>query len=203
MKNFFRFFGLIAIAVLITLLFTSRDKTFFTEESENSVNEEKEAGGPLQYMQFLSEQRVFPNRDIPSDGYYKAFEHSKNTMQEFDNGDSPTQWTSIGPNNVGGRSLCVAINPQDTSMLFIGAASGGMWKSTTGGIGATAWSYVETGYPSLAVSYIQIDSANPNIMYIGTGENYGYQFSKNGLDIRITRGMYGIGILKTTDGGTS
>ena len=203
MKNFFRLFGLIAIAALVTLLFTSREKTFFTEQSENSVNEEKEAGGSLEYMQFLSEQRVFPNTDIPSDAYFKGYEHSKNTMQEFDNGDSPTQWTSIGPYNVGGRSLCVAINPQDTSMLFIGSASGGLWKSTTGGLGASAWTYVETGYPSLAVSYIQIDSANPNIMYIGTGENYGYQFSKNGLDIRVTRGMYGIGILKTTDGGAT
>src|SRR5436190_20529182 len=128
MKNFFRFLGLIAIAALVTLLFSSHDKTFLIESTESSVSEEKESGGALQYMQFLSEQRVFPNTDIPSDAYFKGFEHSKNTLQEFDNGDSPTAWTSIGPYNVGGRSLCIAINPQDTSMLFMGSASGGIWK---------------------------------------------------------------------------
>ena len=74
----------------------------------------------------------------------------------------------------------------------------------SGGSGwAAAWTEISTGYPSLAVSSIAIDSANPNVMYIGTGENYGYQYSLNGLDVRVTRGMYGIGILKTTDAGAT
>ncbi|MCI0555956.1 MAG: hypothetical protein L0287_33855 [Anaerolineae bacterium] len=164
----------------------------------------KTTSGALESLQFLSRIRAFPERDIPNDKFYAAFEYTKNNMQELDLGDnSPTEWTTIGPNNIGGRTLCVALHPSDTSILYMGAASGGLWKSTTGGIGPTAWTYVETGYPSLAVSSILIDSTNPNIMYIGTGENYGYQYSANGVDIRVTRGMYGIGILKTTNGGTS
>ncbi|MEZ4823371.1 MAG: hypothetical protein R2942_13595 [Ignavibacteria bacterium] len=86
---------------------------------------------------------------------------------------------------------------------FYGSSSGGLWKSTSGGTGAEAWTLVNTGFPSSAVSSIAIDSVNPNVMYIGTGENYGYEFSENGLDVRVTRGMYGIGILKTTDGGNT
>jgi photosystem II stability/assembly factor-like uncharacterized protein len=203
MKKFFKIFAAITGVLLITFLFTAHNKSGITGLSDNDSKVEKESGGALEYMQFLSEMRAFPNKDIPPDKYFKAFEYSKNNLQEIDNGDSPTAWTSLGPNNIGGRSLCIAINPADTSMLFMGSASGGIWKSTTGGLGATAWTYVETGYPSLAVSSIAIDSTNPNIIYIGTGECYGYQFSKNGLDVRVTRGMYGIGILKTTDGGTT
>ncbi|MGH2574535.1 MAG: T9SS type A sorting domain-containing protein [Ignavibacteria bacterium] len=167
------------------------------------ANRIKTTSGALESMQFLSEMRAFPDKDIPPDKYFKAFEHTKNNMQELDEGDSPTEWTSIGPNNIGGRSLCLAFSPLDTGTIYIGAASGGLWKSNTGGLGASAWTLINTGYPSLAVSSIAIDSANPNIMYIGTGENYGYQYSLNGLDVRVTRGMYGIGVLKTTNGGST
>jgi len=163
----------------------------------------EETSGALESMQFYSQIRAFPDTDIPQDKFYKAYEYTTTRMQELAT-DSPTDWTSIGPFNVGGRSLSLAFSPNDTGTIYIGSASGGLWKSTTGGLGATAWTRIETGYPSLAVSWITIDSANANIMYIGTGENYGYQYSvNNGVNIRITRGMYGIGILKTTNGGTT
>jgi hypothetical protein len=147
-------------------------------------------------LQFLNSIRSFPDNDIPADKYYKAFEYSKYNMAQFNEGDSPTQWSSIGPNNIGGRTLSLAFSPVDTATLYMGSASGGLWKSTTGGLGAQAWTRIETGYPSLAVSWITIDSVNPNVMYIGTGENYGYQYSLNRVNVRVTRGMYGIGIIK-------
>lgn len=180
----------------------NREKDY-TKHQNNS--EEKKTSGALQSLQFLNEIRSYPESDIPQDKYFSAFEYTKSSMNEIELGrDNPVdQWEAIGPKNIGGRTLCIALHPLDTSIIFLGAASGGLWKSTTGGIGANAWQYVETGYPSLAVSSIIIDSLNPNIMYIGTGENYGYQYSYNGLDIRVTRGMYGIGILKTTNGGVS
>jgi hypothetical protein len=68
---------------------------------------------------------------------------------------------------------------------------------------ADAWDYVETGFPVLAVSTIAIDPANADVMYIGTGEVYGYQNAQGGDVERTTRGSYGIGILKSTDGGES
>lgn len=178
------------------------------EDYADSEERERETGGPsgaLESMQFLSQIRAFPEKDIPHEKFFKAFEFTKNSMQEFSSvtDNSPSQWTSIGPNNVGGRSLCIAFSPVDTGTLYMGSASGGLWKSVTGGLGASAWTYIETGFPSLAVSTIAIDSVSPNTMYIGTGENYGYQYSLNGLDVRVTRGMYGIGILKTTNGGAN
>lgn len=194
----FKVFGIpVMLSFIIAAVFLLNSKT------EKREDEENEAGGVLAALQFMSEIRAFPDADIPQDKYFKAFEYSQKELAgKF---DSPADvWTSIGPNNIGGRSIALAVHPTDTSIVFIGSASGGLWKSTSGGIGANAWTLVNTGYPSLAVSSIAIDSINPNIMYIGTGENYGYQYSvNNGVNLRVTRGMYGIGILKTTNGGTT
>ena len=200
--------NLLFLAITAGLLLTSI--AYLKNEFSGSVNssvqkagQEEEATDAIESMQFFNEMRAFPDADIPPDKFYRAFEYSKNSMQELDRGDSPSEWTSLGPNNIGGRTLSLAISPADTSVIYMGSASGGLWKSTTGGLGAQAWTRIETGYPSLAVSWITIDSANTNVMYIGTGENYGYQYSLNGTNVRVTRGMYGIGILKTTNGGAS
>lgn len=190
------------VSSVYLIFFKSHNTEEFTLAGEDVMKNGKPSGA-LQSLQFLSQIRAFPEQDIPQEKFFSAAEYSK-TMPKYDElTDSPTQWTSIGPNNIGGRSLCLAFSPVDTATLYMGSASGGLWKSTTGGLGANAWQYIETGYPSLAVSSIAIDSASPNNMYIGTGENYGYQYSFNGLDVRVTRGMYGIGILKTTNGGVT
>ncbi|MEO8209699.1 MAG: hypothetical protein ABI840_03990, partial [bacterium] len=202
------FVGLTVLLSLVIEKTKVESKTKSTKKKTSNLIEEKNeneknASGAMESMQWISQIRSYPETDIPADKFYKAFEYSKDNLQTLNNRNDLEQWQSIGPNNIGGRSLSVAIHPIDTGTIFLGASSGGLWKSTTGGIGASAWTLVNTGYPSSAVSSIAIDSANPNIMYIGTGENYGYQFSQNGLDVRVTRGMYGIGILKTTDGGNT
>jgi photosystem II stability/assembly factor-like uncharacterized protein len=178
------------------------------ESHVESYHEEEEhksgPSGAYESMQFINDIRSYPEKDIPQDKFFEAFEYTRDRMQDFNAvSDAANFWQSMGPNNIGGRSLSLAVNPTDTNIIYIGSSSGGLWKSTSGGIGATAWSQINTGYPSLAVSSIAIDKNNTNIIYIGTGENYGYQASLNGLDNRLTRGMYGIGILKTTDGGNT
>jgi hypothetical protein len=75
-----------------------------------------------------------------------------------------SQWTSIGPDNVGGRVLAVAVNPSTPNIVWIGAASGGLWKSTSAGVGVNAWTYVNTGQPTVAVSSIAIHPLNPNLI---------------------------------------
>jgi photosystem II stability/assembly factor-like uncharacterized protein len=196
---------IISAIILIALLVMAYDIIFIKSPAagKGKGGEVEKSSGALESMQFLSQIRAFPDTDIPADKYYRAYEYTITRMHELSLQNSPTDWTSIGPNNVGGRTLSLAFSPVDTGTLYMGSASGGLWKSITGGLGANAWTRIETGFPSLAVSWITIDSANANIMYIGTGENYGYQYSLNGLNIRVTRGMYGIGILKTTNGGAT
>lgn len=183
---------------------TSLDSAKKDDIVESKTEKKSGPSGAYESMQFMNDIRAYPEKDIPQDKFYKAFEYTRDQMQDFNTvHDAATTWQSMGPNNIGGRSLCLAIHPVDTNIIYIGSASGGIWKSTTGGIGAAAWIQINTNYPSLAVSSIAIDINNTNVIYIGTGENYGYQASLNGLDNRLTRGMYGIGILKTTDGGNT
>jgi hypothetical protein len=56
-------------------------------------------------MQFMSQIRAFPDTDIPADKFFKAFEYSKTRMQELQVDASPTEWSSIGPNNIGGKAF--------------------------------------------------------------------------------------------------
>lgn len=146
--------------------------------------------------------RAYPSGKIPTEEFEQAF-WQKEAEINF-RGPEDNNWEALGPKNIGGRTLCLAFHPTDTSIIYVGSASGGLWKTTTNGRGVNAWERVPTGFPALAVSAIEIDPNNPDVMYIGTGEVYSaFGSSAPGIVNRFTRGSYGIGILKTIDGGTT
>ncbi|MCK5455368.1 MAG: hypothetical protein KAJ16_13450, partial [Calditrichia bacterium] len=160
--------------------------------------------GALAALTFLSAQRTYPNDTIPNAAHYAAFEYSyQNLKSGISSTISVEPWRTIGPHNIGGRTLTIAFNPQNPNTIYAGSASGGLWKTKSAGIGSDAWNYVSTGFPVLGVSSIAITPEDSNTIYIGTGEIYSYQNSSGGISVRVTRGSYGIGILKTTDGGVT
>lgn len=110
---------------------------------------------------------------------------------------SPTQWTLIGPrpiksasagNLFSGRARELAVDPRNGNVVYLGAASGGVWKTTDGGAN---WTPLTDTQPSLAVGSLALDPSNPNTIYVGTGE---------GLP---PIAYPGAGILKSTDGGVT
>lgn len=143
--------------------------------------------------------RTFPDGQFHTEKYAEALSLMQLAAQL--RGERNNTWEALGPKNIGGRTLCLAINPVDTNILWAGSASGGLWKSATAGRGADAWQLVETGFPVLGVSAIAIDPSAPDVMYVGTGEVYNVENSAPNVAFRTTRGTYGIGILKSTDGG--
>lgn len=112
-------------------------------------------------------------------------------------------WSYGGPDQIAGRMLCLAVHPNDTQKLWAGSASGGLWKSETGGIGLNAWQYVKTNYLVSSFSAIAIHPNNPNIILAGTGEIYHAEELWDGKNSRTLRGFPGIGILRSKDGGDS
>jgi len=156
---------------------------------------------------FWTAQRAYPNKTLPTRGHYDAYVYSKASLgADWEKGGAERPgakepWQELGPHNIGGRTLAIALNPQNPLTVYAGAASGGLWRSYTGGVGAAAWHYVSTGHPVLGVSTIAIDPGDSNTVYIGTGEVYSYYDTQGGITVRHTRGSYGMGILKTTDGG--
>lgn len=156
----------------------------------------------FEYFHFRSLVEDFPYNPSNDGTFYRTYQLFKksNFTNTFRN---LSKWNPIGPSNIAGRSLCIAINPLDTNELWMGSAGSGLWKSTTGGIGNSAWTYIPTNYPVSSVSSIAIQPNQPNTIYIGTGEVYNYHGANGGLQTRTLRGSKGIGILKSSDKGLS
>jgi len=172
--------------------------------SNQSAQTEFKTSGAMKSLDWWNTQRAYPNESIPQAGYEQAFKYAKYNMNSSDKelGYSG-QWKPIGPHNIGGRTLSLALNPQNPNTIYAGSASGGLWRSKSAGKGADAWEQVSTGFPVLGVGAIAIHPADSNTIFIGTGEVYNYTNTQGGVTVRETRGSYGIGILKTIDGGIS
>jgi photosystem II stability/assembly factor-like uncharacterized protein len=157
--------------------------------------------GALEALQLMSDSRAYPYEEAPSNAHYNGFLsieknfRAQNTVRSNEN-----EWEAIGPWNTSGRALSLAVNPEDDNVLFVGTASGGLWRSNKMGKD-TSWYRIATGYPVLSVSAVTIAPGDSNLMYIGTGEVYNYERSGTGAAHRSTRGTPGMGILRSTDAG--
>lgn len=181
-----------------------------SEEGEEEEEEEVQSGMVGQ-LETWWQARAYPEHTYMNDKWLAAWEHAEAMRYtgKFSQSANSTQetsrvygnWASIGPNaSIGGRILSLAIHPTNTNTLFAGSASGGLWKSTNGG---NTWSYQAVNLPVLGVSSILISSSNPDVMYAGTGEVYRVDLSDIGYSVWKARGTYGIGIIKSTNGGIS
>jgi photosystem II stability/assembly factor-like uncharacterized protein len=154
--------------------------------------------GPLKRTNFFAAQRAYPLETLPRAGFVHLFEATNRMISARDMAALP-QWQSIGPApmrdsmmgsqpvDVSGRVRALAIHPTDGDTVYLGAAQGGVWKTTNGG---ASWTPLTDNQPALAIGALAIDPANPDVVYAGTGE------PTLGLD-----NYYGAGILKTTNGG--
>ena len=97
-------------------------------------------------------------------------------------------WVTIGPRNINGRVKCLAVHPTDPDIVYAGAASGGVWKSTDAG---ESWNALWDGEESLAVGALAIAPANPDVIYAATGEwtpGWGPGFPGAGLFVSTNAG---------------
>ncbi|MCW3078476.1 MAG: hypothetical protein JWO32_3085 [Bacteroidetes bacterium] len=189
-------------------------QAFYENKEDQMINEEEE-GEDVEYNQYkrwewFNEQRVYPTGKFPSpellwNEYYKyKVTHSDPAARASNAGN----WTQLGSSTVAvgssagaGRVNCFAFLPGNPTTMFAGAACGGVWKSTNGGV---SWSVLNTDLlPSMSISDISIDPLNPNRIYIATGDNFGIT-SNAGLypSIGVTlAGHFGAGVLTSTNAG--
>jgi len=193
------------VTITLTAAFIAAVSLWFLWKWESPEAPPAKISGAYEALNFWSFQRAYPNKAIPDVAHYAAYEYSRQNLQRNGNArlSSVDPWETIGPHNLGGRTLALGFNPLNPNTIYAGSASGGLWRSYSEGRGPNAWEYVPTGFPVLAISAIAFAPGDSNTIYIGTGEVYNYQNAGTGAAYRSTRGTYGIGILKTTDGGVT
>ncbi len=74
---------------------------------------------------------------------------------------------SIGPAGMSGRITAIDAVVSNPNIVYAGAASGGLWKSVSGG---TAWTPIFDKESTLSIGAIAIQQSNPSVIWVGTGE---------------------------------
>jgi photosystem II stability/assembly factor-like uncharacterized protein len=123
-------------------------------------------------------------------------------VSQFDTGSGPTPtapigsvarllepltFRNIGPAVFGGRSLDLESPPGQPNTIYAAAATGGIFKSINNG---TTWNPIFDQANAVSIGDIAISQSNPNVIYVGTGENTSTRSAH-----------YGDGVYKSTDAG--
>ncbi|HLG15575.1 MAG TPA: hypothetical protein VJH03_13905 [Blastocatellia bacterium] len=97
------------------------------------------------------------------------------------------EWRNIGPCNMGGRVADVEGVPGNPNIVYIGSASGGVWKTINAG---TTWTPIFEKQGTYSIGDIAIEANNPDVVWVGTGESN----TRNSVS-------FGDGVYKSNDGG--
>jgi hypothetical protein len=146
--------------------------------------------------EYINQDCVQPDGKLPSPGhvmneYQKYFQTHDGAMSVNGN------WSQVGPvaspgnatsqPNGMGRINGICFHSTDPNTIYIGAASGGLWRTNDG---AATWTVLTTSTPTLGVSSILLHPSNPSIIYIGTGD-------------RDAGDAPGMGVFQSSDGGAT
>jgi len=165
--------------------------TYFNEHDNGKGSGWKQ----FKRWEWFMEPRVFPGgKRIPHAQVWNEimkFNSISNNREKTDR----SNWEALGPftsadvtghwNPGIGRIKVIARHPSDPNTIYIGAPTGGCWKTTDEG---ATWVCLTDNLPVLGVSAIVINPDNPETVYIGTGD-------------RDAGDNYSIGVLKSENGG--
>ena len=128
---------------------------------------------PLLAVCLLASTVFAQNGGTPKSPYEEAF--------------SRLEYRSIGPAVMGGRVADVEGVPGDPSVVYVASASGGLWKTTNGGV---TWKPIFERQGTLSIGDVALAPSNPEVVWVGTGESN----VRNSVS-------FGDGVYKSTDGG--
>ncbi len=180
------------IIIPLILIFIS-----FINAQENEIinfNGQKTTKPYIRFKHF-EEFRNFPANQLNSSQRINAIKQtelltSKVNKKILTQAQQP-EWKCIGPFNVGGRVKSIALHPTDDNIAYIGAAAGGIWKTTDKG---QSWTPIFDFENGIGFGSISIDLNNPNIIYAATGE----AVLNSAAPMYLSSGVY-----KSTDAGNS
>ncbi|HEY7781711.1 MAG TPA: hypothetical protein VIC85_16035 [Ktedonobacterales bacterium] len=160
---------------------------------------------------FLAEY-AYPNTDVPFQATLNAQSAFQQVASRGQSKHAAGSWSLIGPSTAiqpgvlsftgnqyitSGRVTALAIAPTCTASqcrLWVGAAGGGVWRTDNALSGTPGWTFLSGSFGTNAIGTLTVDPTDPsgNTIYAGTGEPNASADSEAGL-----------GIYKSTDGGTT
>ena len=169
------------------------------QEGETGESESGQAGKSYEYIF----DRMHTNHGFDPVQYFKVLKEESESIHPYRSLNTNFDWEFLGPNNLTsgfehnqGRIDCFATTSSNPGVIcYAGSPTSGIWKTTDSGAN---WSNVTDNDIPMAVGCqdIVVDPTNDNIIYASIGLNGGME---NIHDIAY----YGLGIYKSTDGGSS
>jgi photosystem II stability/assembly factor-like uncharacterized protein len=176
----------IVVLVIILLGLVVYNYLIFGNISYRELMQKKEAGPDSYPSEWAWEQRTFPYWKANNKAFRAEIKKAQQMRAEATNYKlEPIEFA--GPTNIGGRISDIEFNPQDPNIVYAGAATGGVFKSTDMGL---TWAPIFDDQAFLPAGDIAVDPLHPDTIYVGTGEPNG---GHNNLP--------GGGVYKSIDGG--
>ena len=92
---------------------------------------------------------------------------SRSAVDAVDSLLAGTTVRHLGPGTMSGRVTAIAVERHRPHILYVGTASGGLWRSTTAG---TTWESLFDDGPTASIGAVALAPSNPDVLWIGTGE---------------------------------
>ena len=168
------------------------------------IQKEEEQEIPLQDRMDLAIQQEFDitkdpaTNTVPRERLLHAMNYSQQLRTFQGNyrmgAISNVNWTERGPNNIGGRTRAILVDPNDATKksVFAAGVAGGIWKTSDITASNPSWIAVDDFFSDIAITTITYNPLNTQELYFGTGEGY--------FNIDAVRGL---GIWKSSNGGST
>lgn len=181
MKNITNTIYFSALSLFSLVICSSCEDNNLKDEAINKTEKIKKFPHDFMFM-----QRAFPSGEIKTEAYKNAIAFKKQRNNAV--GDA---WEFVGPLNIGGRITDIEIPLDQPQTYYVGAASGGVFKTTNAGAN---WQPIFDDQEMLSIGDIAISSNNSNLIWVGTGE-----VNAGGGSLAYD----GDGIYKSIDGGAT
>ena len=154
----------------------------------------KKARPDLKYYHDFIMTRDMSLNEIPADRILDAIDEKNAKLNSLSYFDRKTEinWTERGPNEQGGRTRAIMLdaNYASNGRVWAAGVSGGLWYNDNINSQTNAWTKISDFWDNLEITTVASDPNDANTIYVGTGEKRG------------SAGI-GLGMWKTTDGGTT
>jgi hypothetical protein len=163
------------------------------EENEMSPDQKKYLAG--EYFKLRAKQRAGIDGKEDVAGFYNAIASADLLHKQNGSRAAGIEWEELGPDDVGGRTRCLLIDPKNPQMMWTGSVSGGLYYSDNGG---GDWKRYDANNALLNIMTISCMSMSKDgDIYVGTGNSSENASGSEGS------GFGGNGILKKKAGETT